>query len=305
MTREKRYPPALAGLHAALATPYDADGAIAPACLERLIDFILGQGIDGLYVGGSTGEALLQSTEEREQVLHLAAEAAQGRGVLIGQVGSVGTREAQRLAKLCASAGYHAVSAIPPIYFQHSKAGILSYYQDIAEAADGLPVIVYNIPKLSGVQFSLGDLEALLAIPGVVGMKQTSIDMYQMEQLHRLHPEKLLLNGFDEMLLAGIASGANGGVGSTYNIMGARYVELLRRFRAGDNAGALEMQGRCNAVLDALVTHGVFPSLKYLLYRMKIIATPVCRAPLDRIDGAAARALDAIAAELSAEAQLA
>ena len=288
----------LRGLHAALMTPYDSDGEIDFADLRRLVNFVIGQGVDGLYVGGSTGEALLHTQDERQRVFEVVAEENNGRVVLLGQVGAMATRECRALAKSCKALGYEAVSAIPPIYFNHSKANIRRYYQDIVEAADGVPLVVYNVPAMSGVNFTLEDLAGLLEIPGVIGVKQTAKDMYQMEQLHRLYPELLLLNGYDEMLLAGLASGANGGIGSTYNIMAGRYIAMRQMFEAGDMAGALDMQGRCNRVIDALIAPGVFPALKYVLYRMGILQTPVCRAPLETLDGSGVSALDAIAAEL-------
>ncbi|MFV0359223.1 N-acetylneuraminate lyase [Tropicimonas sp.] len=291
----------LAGLHAALLTPYDGDGNVSGDCLRRLVAHVRGQGIDGLYIGGSTGEGLLQSTEERLDIFATVADAARG-GALIGHVGAISTREAQRLARGCAALDYDAVSAIPPIYFPHRKDAIFGYYQDIAEAADGVPLIIYNIPGMSGVSLSLDDLAHLLDLPGVIGIKQTSADMYQMEQLHRTFPDALLLNGFDEMLLAGLVSGASGGVGSTYNVMGWRYLGMRARIAAGDLAGAATAQSACNAVIDELVRTGVFPGLKYMLWRLGIIETPVCRKPLETLDATTCGRLDAIVAELTAEA---
>ena len=124
--------------------------------------------------------------------------------------------------------------------------------------------------------------------------------MYQMEQLRRAFPDLLLLNGFDEMLLAGLVSGANGGVGSTYGLMGYRWVELRRRVDAGDIRGALEIQSRCNAVIDVLVEFGVFPALKYLMARMGVIRTARCRAPMETF-GISVERLDSIARELAEE----
>jgi N-acetylneuraminate lyase len=276
----------LTRLHAALLTPYDEQGEVALDDLRRLVGHVRGQGIDGLYVGGSTGEGLLQSVAEREAILS------------IGQVGAVSTRDAQTLARCCARLTYDAVSAIPPIYFPHRKDAIVGYYQDILEAADGLPLIIYNIPAMSGVTFTLDDLARLLELPNVIGIKQTSVDMYQMEQLRRRFPSSLLLNGYDEMLLAGLASGADGGVGSTYNIMGARYRRLAQCVSQGDLAGAQAIQSQCNAVVDALVTAGVFPGLKYILHRQGVIASPNCRKPLATLTDVAA--LDRIADQLSA-----
>ena len=301
MTPPIAQPARLAGLHAALMTPYDEGGEISRPCLKRLVDSALAHGLDGIYVGGSTGESLLLCADERELVFRDAAEAAAGRGVLIGHVGAISTREAERLARCCAANGYHAVSAIPPIYFRHSKSAIRDYYAAIVQAAGGLPLVVYNIPAMTGIQFKLADLKDLLRLPGVIGVKQTANDMYQMEQLRRAFPDLLLLNGFDEMLLAGLVSGANGGIGSTYGLMGHRWVELRRRLDAGDVHGALEIQSRCNAVIDVLVEFGVFPALKYLMARMGVIRTAHCRAPMETI-GMTVERLDRIARELADEA---
>ena len=289
----------LSRLHAALITPYDADENICEHSLRRLVACVRRQGIQGFYVGGSTGEGLLQSTDERQAVFATVAQSADGNA-LIGHVGAIATRDAQTLAKACAALGYDAVSAIPPIYFPHKKDAVVGYYKDILEAAGGTPLIIYNIPAMSGVTFSLDDLARLLELPNVIGLKQTSIDMYQMEQLRRAFPEALLLNGYDEVLLAGLASGANGGVGSTYDVMGGKYLKLQEQLAAGNVAAAADVQSACNAVIDELVRVGVFPGLKYLLHRLGVIATPVCRKPLATLSVATSGALDRIAERLTA-----
>ena len=290
----------LSTLHAALLTPYDADGKVSENCLRNLIAYVRRQGIDGLYVGGSTGEGLLQTTDERLSILSNVAEAGDGCP-LIGQVGAIGTREAQQLARGCASLGYDAVSAIPPIYFPHKKDAIVGYYRDILDAAQGLPLIIYNIPAMSGVTFTLDDLGHLLEIPGVLGIKQTSGDMYQMEQLRRAFPSALLLNGYDEVLLAGLVSGANGGIGSTYNVMGGRYVDLIAHLKSGDVTSAAAAQSKCNIVIDELVKVGVFSGLKYLLNLLGVIATPACRKPIATLSSATCGKLAAIARTLVEE----
>ena len=284
----------LSRLHAALMTPCDADENIAHGCLKKLVAHVKGLGIDGLYVGGSTGEGLLHSVDERIAVFNTVAEAA-GDSARIAHVGAISTRDAVTLAKGAAASGYDAVSAIPPIYFPHRKEAIFAYYQDILAATD-LPLIIYNIPAMSGVSFSLDDLGRLLNLPGVAGIKQTAIDMYQMEQLARAFPGKILLNGYDEMLLAGLSMGANGGIGSTYNILGDRYLRLMASLK-DDLPRARALQSQCNAIIDELVRVGVFPGLKYLLHKMGVIATPVCRRPLATL--AATPSLDDIAASLA------
>ena len=291
----------LAGLYAALATPYTENDEISEPCLRGLLDFVLRQNIDGFYVGGSTGEALLHTTAERLMVFQIVAERAQSKAKLIGHVGALSTKESVLLAKACVKCGYNAVSAIPPIYFPYSKEDIRNHYRAIIDAAEGVPMVIYNIPAATGRKFSLSELAELIELPGVVGVKQTDIDMYQMEQLRRRYPKLLLLNGYDEVLLAGLVSGADGGIGSSYNIMGWRYRKLRTLVESGENKAALEVQAKCNEVIDLLGAGGVFPSIKFVLQRMGIIRTANCRAPLGPAKDSCLSALSRIAETLSGE----
>lgn len=293
----------LAGLYAALATPFTEDDAIDFPSLERLLEVIMQQPLDGIYVGGSTGESLLQSTGEREAILNFVARRCGGKRRLVGHVGAISTRESQRLAAVCAAAGYDAISAIPPIYFPYQPREIIGYYRDIVAAAQGVPLIVYNIPAMSGVTFAMDSLRELLETPGIIGLKQTSLDMYQTEQIRRRFPQTLILNGYDEVFLAGISTGADGGVGSTFNIMGWRYRALWQALRAGRQDEARGLQAQCNSVIDVLVRASVFPALKFILRDMGIIASARCRAPFAPVAAAFHEPLGDIARLLAREAR--
>ena len=110
----------LRGVMAALLTPFDQQQALDKASLRRLVQFNIQQGIDGLYVGGSTGEAFVQSLSEREQVLEIVAEEAKGKIKLIAHVGCVSTAESQQLAASAKRYGFDAVSAVTPFYYPFS-----------------------------------------------------------------------------------------------------------------------------------------------------------------------------------------
>ncbi|HAK9042382.1 TPA: N-acetylneuraminate lyase, partial [Escherichia coli] len=120
-----------------------------------------------------------------------------------------------------------AISAVTPFYYPFSFEEHCIHYRKIIDSADGLPMVVYNIPALSGVRFSLDQINELVTIPGVCALKQTSGDLFQMEQIKRNHPELVLYNGYDEIFASGLIAGADGGIGSTYNIMGWRYLEIF------------------------------------------------------------------------------
>ena len=272
----------LRGVMAALLTPFDQQQALDKASLRRLVQFNIQQGIDGLYVGGSTGEAFVQSLSEREQVLEIVAEEAKGKIKLIAHVGCVSTAESQQLAASAKRYG-------------------CDHYRAIIDSADGLPMVVYNIPALSGVKLTLDQINTLVTLPGVGALKQTSGDLYQMEQIRREHPDLVLYNGYDEIFASGLLAGADGGIGSTYNIMGWRYQGIVKALKEGDIQTAQKLQTECNKVIDLLIKTGVFRGLKTVLHYMDVVSVPLCRKPFGPVDEKYLPELKALAQQLMQE----
>jgi N-acetylneuraminate lyase len=281
----------LSGYYAALLTPFTADGAgISTDVLGQLVRRNIDSGLTGLYVGGSTGEAFLMSPDERKQVFAAAAEAAAGDCVLIAHVGDVNPAVSGELARYVETLGYDAASAVPPFYYGYGFAELRAHYTWLA-GQTGLPFLIYNFPALSGVRLKPRELAELMDLPNVVGVKNTCADHYAFEQLRRMAPGKTLLNGFDETLLAGLSLGADGAIGSTFNVQGDKVVRLARAFGAGDMAAARAVQAEMNGLIDVVVAHGVFPSLKYLL-ELGGLPMGACRAPFLPLSEVARTALD-------------
>ena len=115
---------------------------------------------------------------------------------------------------MAVDAGYDAISAIPPFYFGFSFEELKAFYRKLAGATD-LPFVIYNFPALTGVTMSAAQITELLELPGVAALKNTAPDYYVLEQLRRANPDKLLFNGYDQTMLAGLTLGADGGIGST------------------------------------------------------------------------------------------
>jgi len=274
----------LKGVMPALLTPFDRQQKLDTQSLRQLVRFNIAQGIDGLYVGGSTGEAFVQNSAERQEVLEIVAEEAKGKVTLIAHVGTVSTHESQQLAQAASRFGYDAVSAVTPFYYPFSFEEHCDHYRGIIDSADGLPMVVYNIPALSGVKLSLDQINTLVTLPGVGALKQTSGDLYQMEQIRRAHPDLVLYNGYDEIFASGLLAGADGGIGSTYNIMGWRYQGIVKALKEGDIATASALQTKCNEVIDLLIKVGVFRGLKTVLHYMDVIDVPLCRKPFAPVD---------------------
>ncbi|EPY6885311.1 N-acetylneuraminate lyase [Klebsiella quasipneumoniae] len=291
----------LRGVIAALLTPFDGQQKLDKESLRRLVRFNLRQGVDGLYVGGSTGEAFVQSGTERQEVLEIVAEEAKGKMTLIAHVGCVSTLESQQLARAAVGYGYDAVSAVTPFYYPFSFEEHCAHYQAIIESADGLPMVVYNIPALSGVKLTLDQINTLVTLPGVGALKQTSGDLFQMEQIRRAHPDLVLYNGYDEIFASGLLAGADGGIGSTYNIMGWRYQGMVAALKVGDVAKAQQLQCECNKVIDLLIKTGVFRGLKTVLHYMDVVSVPLCRKPFAPVDEKFLPELKALAQQLMQE----
>lgn len=291
----------LRGVMTALLTPFDKNQRLDGDSLRRLVRFNLSQGVDGLYVGGSTGEAFMQTAAEREEVLEIVADEAKGKATLIAHVGTVSTTESQQLARSASRYGYDAVSAVTPFYYPFSFEEHCDHYRAIIDSAEGLPMVVYNIPALSGVKLSLEQINTLVMLPGVRALKQTSGDLYQMEQIRRAQPELVLYNGYDEIFASGILAGADGGIGSTYNVMGWRYQRIVRTIEAGEIAEAQRLQSDCNEVIDLLIKTGVFRGLKTLLHYMDVVSVPLCRRPFAPVDEAWLPQLKALAQRLQEE----
>ena len=264
-------------IFAAMLTPLRDDGSVAPERVRALVDFILSRGVEGLYAGGSTGECVLLDRDERSELLSALASEAAGRCTLVAHVGAASTGDAVALARLAGRTGYHAVAAIPPYYYKYSFQEIVDYYAAIADAA-GLPLIVYNIPSLTGVDLRTDQLLELLRDPRVGGIKFTDKNVFQFSRLRQAVPEKRFYFGTDEMFICAAAAGTDGGIGSTYNLIGDVYVGIRKAVEEGDIATARALQAKANDLIEILIQTGVVPGLKHAMNRLGV---PVggCRRP--------------------------
>ncbi|HAS61670.1 MAG TPA: N-acetylneuraminate lyase [Vibrio sp.] len=271
------------GFYAATLTPFNQDESINYEDLQKLVQFNCDSGLKGLYVGGSTAEAFLCSTEERIELLKATAEVTTGSNMtLIAHVGDISTKKSETLAKAAGNLPYDAISAVTPFYYPVGFEQLKKHYSDIVQAA-GKPMIVYNFPAFSGMSLNRDQISELLNLDGVVALKQTSADLYQMEQLTRGNPDKTVFNGFDEILASGLVAGAKGGIGSTYNIQAERILAISAAIEAGDVVKATALQREANQVIDTLVSAGVIPGLKHVLKLKGILSLDSCRRPINQV----------------------
>jgi len=256
----------LRGLIAATFTPFRADGSIDLRRIKPVVDAVIGQGAGGLYVCGSTGEGPLLSTEERLRVAEASVKAAAGRVPVVVQVGHNSIEEARGIAAHAQRIGADAVSATPPGYFKPDSLG--NFVQCMAHIADGapkLPFYYYHIPVLSGVRFDMVDfLQAGGAcIPTLRGIKFSDTHLHEMLACVEFEDGRYdILFGVDEMLLAGLAFGARGAVGSTFNFAAPLYRRIIAAFEAGDMNEARRLQSLSARMVRIIVGNGGRGGLK-------------------------------------------
>ena len=254
--------PVFHGVFPALLTPFDASGAVNYNALRELVRWNLGKGVNGFYVCGSTSEAFLLTGDERKKIVETVCAEAAGKAAVIAHVGCIGQDMAVDLARHAKEAGADAVSSVPPFYYGFSFEEIKSYYFALADV--GLPVFIYNFTAAGGARLTTAQFMEFLSDPRFLGVKHTSSDFFLLERLKAFRPDAVIFNGYDEMFLSGLAAGADGGIGSTYNFMAEKYIAIEKAFRNGDLTAAQAEQKKANAIIAALLDCGVMPGCKAL-----------------------------------------
>ena len=233
---------------------YDEAGAISPERVRALTEYFIQKGVKGLYVGGSSGECIYQSVEERKLVLENVMEVNKGRVTIIAHVACNNTEDSKILAAHAESLGVDAIASIPPIYFHLPEKAIAAYWNDISSAAPNTDFIIYNIPQLAGVALTLPLLREMKKNPKMVGVKNSSMPTQDI-QLWR-DEGVFVFNGPDEQLISGLVMGACGGIGGTYGAMPELFLKLWEKLNAGELEAAREIQNECCRIIYALCEHG-------------------------------------------------
>jgi N-acetylneuraminate lyase len=263
------------GIIPAVLTPFDAEGRFDAGAFERLLARLYAAGVHGVYLCGSTGEGMLQPVEQRKAVTEAALRYSPKDKQLIVHVGANTTAEALELARHAAGAGANMISSLPPLVGNYSFAEIKAYYQQLA-AASKLPLLVYYFPEVAPAVKTADQILELAAIENVVGLKFTEYDLYTMLRLKQRGA--CIFYGRDEMLSAGLLLGADGGIGSFYNVIPGLFLELWELARSGAWAEVKDLQQLINDFITITLRYPLFPALKAILGWTGIDCGP-CLAP--------------------------
>ena len=246
---------------------YDAEGKINPEGVRALTQYYIDKGVKGLYVGGSSGECIYQSKEERKVVLENVMAVAKGKLTINAHNACNNTADSQELAAHAESLGVDAIASIPPIYFKLPPYAIAKYWNDMSAAAPNTDFIIYNIPQLAGVSLSVPLLKEMLKNPRVIGVKNSSMPTQDIQMWR--DEGAIVFNGPDEQLISGMVMGATGGIGGTYGAMPALYIKLFNCVKSGELETAREIQNDCCRIIYKMCSgHGnMYGVIKEILRR--------------------------------------
>jgi len=274
--------PKYTGIIPAFYACYDDVGEVSPSRTQALARHLLAQGVQGLYVNGSSGECIYLSVAERKLMLESVMAAVGGKMTVIAHVACNNTRDSVDLARHAESLNVDAIAAIPPIYFHLPEHAIAKYWNDISAAAPKTDFIIYNIPQLAGVALTMPLYQEMLRNPRVVGVKNSSMPAQDIQMFKDAGSGRVtVFNGPDEQFIAGRMMGADGGIGGTYAAMPKLYLKANALLEAGEVEKAQAVQNDICRIIYAFIAckGNIYAVIKELL-RRKGISCGSVRLPL-------------------------
>lgn len=270
------------GVGVALVTPFQDDGSIHEADLEKLVDFQIDSGTDFLVPCGTTGENPALSQKEHLRVIELVIRRADGRVPVLAGAGSNSTDTAVHFAKASRDLGASGLLSITPYYNKPNPDGLLRHFGTQAKAVEGMPIILYNVPGRTGLNMSAATtLRIAREIPEVVGVKEASANMEQILTILRDRPPGfLVLSGDDAWTLPLVAAGGDGVVSVVANEIPALFKQMVAAALAGRFDEARKVHERILPLMTGnFIESNPIPA-KAVMKMMGILSTDTVRSPL-------------------------
>jgi 4-hydroxy-2-oxoglutarate aldolase len=271
----------LAGLYPPIPTPFDAAGQVAYDKLEENLHAWLTQPLDGIVMPGSNSEAAFLTRDERIQIWRVCAKVLRDSGKrLIAGTGVETTAETIELTKIAAELGAEAALVLPPYFYKPALTHdvLVAHYQAIADESP-IPILIYNVPLFTGVDFTPETLITLAKHPQIIGAKDSSANVVKMAEVLAAQPDFQVLSGSAGALLAFLSIGAVGGIVALANIAAAPLRRVMDSFQAGDLATARQTQYSLMGINKAITIRFGVSGLKYAMDRVGLYGGP-SRRPL-------------------------
>lgn len=286
----------------ALVTPMGEDGSIDFGAWEKLLDFHLAAGTDGVVVGGTTGESPVLERGEIEQLIRRAKSQIGGRIPVIAGSGTNSTAGSVALSRAAEAAGADALLVVTPYYNKPTQEGLFQHFSAVADAVD-IPVILYNVPGRTACDMLADTVARLSQHPRIAGVKEATGDIARgVAILRQSRPGFLLLSGDDPTAAELIRIGARGVISVTANVAARAMHELCAAGLAGRHGEAMAINERLIPLHKALFVESNPIPVKWAVHRLGLIG-PGIRLPLTPLSaplhGAVAAAMAAAGVESS------
>lgn len=252
----------LKGIIPPLITPLKGDDELDREGLARLVEHVLGGGVHGIFILGTTGEAQSLSYRLRYELTEEACRLVAGRVPVLAGITDTSMAESLRMAEHAAKCGAAGVVSAPPYYFAPSQQELTEYYTELADRSP-LPLYLYNMPSHVKVSFDPKTVATLAAHPNIVGLKDSSANMNYFQTLLHLLRERSdfdLYIGPEELTAEAVMAGAAGAVNGGANIFPELYVAMYDAATAGDLARVKELQQRIMQISTTIYTVGKYGS---------------------------------------------
>lgn len=242
----------LSGSITALATPFDANGALDIPAWRALLKSQVDAGTQGLVVAGSTGEAAMLDEAEFSRLIGTAVELVGGRVPVLAGAGQAGTDRTLAQCRLARDAGADAVLVVTPPYVRPTQEGLRRHYETVADALDA-PVVLYNVPSRTGVDLLPDTVAALAPHPRILGIKEAVADSARMTALLALRaPDFAVFSGDDGSACEALLAGADGVISVVSNVIPGAFRRLCDLARAGDADAARALDARLSPLYAAM-----------------------------------------------------
>ncbi len=272
------------GLMPAMVTPFDERGEVDLDATEAVVERFIEAGVDGISPLGSTGEFSHLTSDERMRFAEEVTTIVAGRVPLVIGVGAAGTKEMVELARHAESVGADAVLVVSPFYWKVGEEALFRHFATVAESV-GIPVVVYNLPMLTGIDLS-PSLIARIATecPNAVGLKDTVTEYFHtvgvLREVKRVRPDFSVLSGWEDLILPSLLAGADGSICAFANVAPELFVNLVRAAHKGDLERAAQLHRR----VLSLLTLGAYSdppigAIKVAMRRLGVPISPTVRGP--------------------------
>ncbi|HEX2494835.1 MAG TPA: 4-hydroxy-tetrahydrodipicolinate synthase [Steroidobacter sp.] len=266
------------GTLVALVTPMQADGAVDYDALDRLVDFHIDQGTNGIVAVGTTGESCTLSVEEHIEVVRRVVRRAAGRIPVIAGTGANSTREALELTQLARDAGVDACLVVTPYYNKPTQEGLYQHYKKIAQSV-AIPLVLYNVPSRTACDLKPETVERLSEFSNIVGIKEAPSLERNRELLARVGGRLTLLSGDDDLACESVLAGFQGVISVTANVAPRQVRAVMDAALAGRGQEARQLDAKLQRLHKAMFVETNPIPVKWAVARLGLIGEGI-RLPL-------------------------